>query len=213
MMTIDEELAAHTSNLVKRVGADTVAVLVDGQVGEARVIVEGAFRKGQQAPEFELPDANGKTVTLESRLKSGPTVVTFYRGGWCPYCNIALRALQLCLPEIKQHGGSLIAISPELPDQSFNTREKLELGFDVLSDQGNVVASRFGLVYRVSDAARQQLLRLGRDLVASNGNERWELPITATYVINPKGVIVFDHVDADYRKRLDPSLIVKVLRG
>ena len=212
MTTIHEELAAHTSNVQKRIGVDAYANLVNGQVGEARVIAEGALRTGQQVPEFELPDAEGKLVTLASRLEQGPVVLTFYRGGWCPYCNIALRALQSCLSEIKQHGAGLIAISPELPDQSLSTREKLHLGFDVLSDRDNFVARQFGLVYRVSDAARQRLLGLGRDLVAHNGNESWELPITGTYVIHPNRVIAFDHIDADYRNRLDPALIVNVLR-
>jgi peroxiredoxin len=212
MTTLKEELAAYTSNLIARTGADAAAILFEGQIGAARMIVGSALRKDQQAPEFELPDANGKPVALGGRLKNGPVVLTFYRGGWCPYCNIALRALKLCLPEIQRHGGSLIAISPELPDQSLNTQEKLQLGFDVLSDQGNIVARRFGLVYRVADAAQERLLALGRDLVAHNGSPTWELPITATYVINPNGMIVFDHVDADYRNRLDPAVIVEVLK-
>ena len=213
MTTIKEELDAYTANLVARTGADAAAILFDGQIGQARTIVNSALGKGQQAPSFELPDADGKLITLGSRLKKGPVVVTFYRGGWCPYCNIALRALQSHLPEIKRLGGSLVAISPELPDQSLSTREKLELGFDVLSDHDNVVARRFGLVFRVSDAARQRLLELGRDLVAHNGSQTWELPITATYVVNPNGFIVFAHVDADYRDRLDPELIVEALRN
>ena len=158
MTTIKEELDAYTANLVARMGANAAAILFDGQIGEARTIVNGARGKGQQAPSFELPDADGKLITLASRLKQGPVVVTFYRGGWCPYCNIALRALQSHLREIKRYGGSLVAISPERPDQSLNTREKLELGFDVLSDHDNIVARRFGLVYHVSDAARERLL-------------------------------------------------------
>ena len=213
MTTIKEELDAYTANLVARTGANAAAILFDGQIGEARTIVNGALGKGQQAPSFELPDADGKLITLGSRLKSGSVVVTFYRGGWCPYCNIALRALQSHLPEIKRYGGSLVAISPERPDQSLNTREKLELGFDVLSDHDNIVARRFGLVYHVSDAARERLLELGRDLVAHNGSQTWELPITATYVVDPNGLIVFAHIDADYRDRLDPALIVEALRG
>ena len=213
MATIKEELAAYTANLVARTGAGAAAILFDGQIGQARTIVSGALGKGQQAPSFELPDAHGQLITLESRLKQGPVVLTFYRGGWCPYCNIALRALQSHLPEIKRPGASLIAISPERPDQSLSTREKLALGFDVLSDHDNVVARRFDLVYRVSDAARQRLLALGRDLVAHNGTESWELPVTATYVINPNRLIGFAHVDADYRDRLDPALIVEALRS
>ena len=213
MTMIKNELDAHTSKIVARLGADAAAILFDGQIGQARTVVNGALDKGQKAPSFELPDADGNLIALGSRLNNGPVVVTFYRGGWCPYCNIALRALQSHMPEIKRLGGSLIAISPELPDQSLSTREKLALGFDVLSDHDNVVARRFGLVYRVSDAARQRLLALGRDLVAHNGSQTWELPITATYVINPNGLIVFAHVDADYRDRIDPALIVEALRN
>jgi len=213
MTMIKDELDAHTAKIVTRLGADAAAILFDGQIGRARTVVNGALDKGQKAPSFELPDADGNLIALGSRLNNGPVVVTFYRGGWCPYCNIALRALQSHMPEIKRLGGSLIAISPELPDQSLSTREKLALGFDVLSDHDNVVARRFGLVYRVSDAARQRLLALGRDLVAHNGSQTWELPITATYVINPNGLIVFAHVDADYRDRIDPALIVEALRN
>jgi peroxiredoxin len=213
MTTIQDELAAYTANLVARTGPDAAAILFEGQIGEARRVVDRALREGQVGPEFELPDADGLLVALGSRLEQGPAVVTFYRGGWCPYCNIALRSLQSYLPQIKNIGGSLIAISPELPDQSLSTREKLELGFDVLSDHDNAVARRFGLVYRVSDSARQRLLALGRDLVAHNGTQTWELPITATYVIRPDRMIVFDHVDADYRDRLDPALIVEALQG
>ncbi len=173
----------------------------------------GAPAQDQIAPAFRLPSADGELVALEDRLKNEPAVVTFYRGGWCPYCNIALRGLQSHLPEIMKLGASLIAISPELPDQTCNTREKLALEFDVLSDRDSVVARRYGLVHRVADAARQRLLALGRDLVRHNGSDAWELPVTATYIINQRGMVKFAHVAADYRSRLDPSLIVKVLQG
>ncbi len=213
MSSIEEQLAAYTASLLVRLGAGAAGTLFEGQIGAARKVVNGALRKGHKAPDFELPDAEGKAVTLRSRLDRGPVVVTFYRGGWCPYCNIALRALQARLPDIEHLGASLIAISPERPDQSLSTRDKLAIGFDVLSDQDNVVARGFGLVYRVSSAAREKLLELGRDLVAHNGSESWELPVTATYVIGHNGVIVFDHVDADYRKRLEPSSVIEVLQA
>jgi peroxiredoxin len=208
---IKDELAAYTANIIKRVGAEQAEVLFRGQIGEAGRVAGKALRRGQVSPRFALPSATGAIVSLEERLSYGPIIVTFYRGGWCPYCNIALRALQSRLPEIKSLGGSLIAISPEVPDQSLSTTEKLALEFDVLSDADNSVARLFGLVYRISDAARERLQAFGRDLVAHNGTDRWELPITATYVINQEGLIVFDHVDADYRERLDPATIVNAV--
>lgn len=209
---IEDDLAAYTANLVSRIGPEAAEVLFAGQIGEARNVLDGALRKGQRAPEFELPNASGERVTLASLLERGPLVLSFYRGGWCPYCNIALRALQSRLPEMKRLGATLAAVSPEIPDQSLNTQEKLALEFEVLSDADNVVARRFGLVYRASEEARAKLLSLGRDLVAHNGTAAWELPVTATYVIATDGMIVFDHVDADYRVRLEPAEIVGALR-
>ena len=209
---IEDDLAAYTANLVSRIGQEAAEGLFAGQIGQARGVLDGAVRKGQRAPDFDLPNANSERVTLSSLLERGPLVLTFYRGGWCPYCNIALRALQSQFPEIKRLGASLAAISPEIPDQSLTTQEKLALEFEVLSDADNVVARRFGLVYRVSDEARKTLLSLGRDLVAHNGTDAWELPVTATYVVARDGMIVFDHVDADYRVRLDPAAIIEALR-
>ena len=208
---VKDELAAYTANIIKRVGVEQADVLFRGQIGEAGRVAGKALRRGQVSPRFALPSATGAIVPLEERLAYGPNIVTFYRGGWCPYCNIALRALQSRLPEIKSLGGSLIAISPEVPDQSLSTTEKLALEFDVLSDADNSVARLFGLVYRISDAARERLQAFGRDLVAPNGTDSWELPITATYVINQEGLIVFDHVDADYRERLDPATVVNAV--
>jgi peroxiredoxin len=210
---IKDELAAHTAKIIKRVGAEQAEVLFRGQIGEAGLVAGTALRRGQVSPGFALPSATGAIVSLGERLAYGPVIVTFYRGGWCPYCNIALRALQSRLPEIRSLGGSLIAISPEVPDQSLSTAEKLALEFDVLSDADNSVARLFGLVYRISDAARERLQAFGRDLVAHNGTDRWELPITATYVVNQEGLIVFDHVEADYRERLDPAAILNVVAG
>ena len=137
---VKDELAAYTANIIKRVGVEQADVLFRGQIGEAGRVAGKALRRGQVSPRFALPSATGAIVSLEERLAYGPIIVTFYRGGWCPYCNIALRALQSRLPEIKSLGGSLIAISPEVPDQSLSTTEKLALEFDVLSDADNFVA-------------------------------------------------------------------------
>jgi peroxiredoxin len=210
---IKDELAAYTAKIIERQGAEQAEVLFRGQIGEADRVAGKALRRGQVSPMFALPSATGTIVSLGERLTHGSVIVTFYRGGWCPYCNIALHALQSRLQEIKSLGGSLIAISPEVPDQSLSTTEKLALEFDVLSDADNSVARLFGLVYRISDAARERLQAFGRDLASHNGTDSWELPITATYVINQKGLIVFHHVEADYRERLDPATIVEAVEG
>ena len=167
---------------------------------------------GDRAPDFELPNASGKRVKLSALLEHGPVVVTWYRGAWCPYCNIALRGFQKVLPEIKAEGASLVAVSPQTPDNSLTTVEKDGLGFEVLSDRGNKVAHTFGVAYKVPAVVVEQLK--GRlDLSKYNGDSSNELPLGATYVIDRQGVIRYAFVDGDYRKRAEPSAVVAALRG
>ncbi|MEM9656723.1 MAG: peroxiredoxin-like family protein [Planctomycetota bacterium] len=164
-----------------------------------------------QAPPFALPDAAGNQVELHSLLGEGPVVLTFYRGGWCPYCNIELRALQAALPEISAHGATLVAVSPQTPDQSLSTAEKNELEFAVLSDVGNRAAREYGLVFTLPEALRPIYADFGIDLPAHNGDDSFELPAPATYVIDRHGKIRYAFVNADYRRRAEPSDIVASL--
>ena len=140
-------------------------------------------------------------------------MVTFYRGGWCPYCNLQLRAYQQSLGEITALGGKLIAISPQLPDGSLSTAELNKLSFDVLSDIGNHVARSFGLVYALPDELRAALTANNKALPGINGDDSWELPLPATYVIAPDRKIVLAEVELDYRERLEPEAIVAALRS
>jgi peroxiredoxin len=175
-------------------------------------VVEKALKVGDHAPDFELPDATGKKVKLATLLTHGPVVVTWYRGGWCPYCNISLRGFHKSLPEIRATGASLVAISPEMPDNSLNTKEKNHLEFEGLSDQGSKVARAYGVSYKIPKVISEQFK--GRlDLTKYNGDDSGELPLGATYVIDSDGIIRYAFVDADYRKRAEPSDIVAVLRG
>ncbi len=174
--------------------------------------IDKALKVGDRAPEFALPDATGKTVKLSELLARGPVVVTWYRGGWCPYCNIALRGFHKSLPEIRAAGANLVAISPETPDNSMSTAEKNHLDFAVLSDRGNKVARAYGVAYKIPEVIADQFK--GRlDLAKHNGDDSGELPLGATYVIDRDGVIRFAFVDADYRKRAEPSDVVAALRG
>ncbi|MEM0924882.1 MAG: peroxiredoxin-like family protein [Planctomycetota bacterium] len=168
---------------------------------------------GQIAPGFKLPDANGNTIELSSLLDNGPVVLTFYRGGWCPYCNIELRALQSALPQIQSQGASLVAVSPQTPDQSLSTAEKNELEFRVLSDFGNQVAADYGLVFSLPEPLRPIYADFGIDLPAYNGDETFELPVPATYVIDREGYVRYAFVNADYRRRAEPSDIVAALES
>ncbi len=174
---------------------------------------ESAIAVGEIAPNFTLPDATGKTVSLHSRLDEGPVVLSFYRGGWCPFCNLELQALQALLPEIKSLGANLIGISPETPDTSMTTVEKQQLQFDVLSDAGNKTARDYGLIFTVYEEMRPLYLKWGLDVPASNGDDSWELPVPATYVIDTKGVARTAHVDKDYTKRMEPGQVLAALRN
>jgi len=174
-------------------------------------IARRAVKAGGRAPDFRLPDARGGHVQLRDLLAKGPAVVSFYRGGWCPYCNLELRALQNALPAIAQLGAELVAISPQTPDESLSTAEKNQLAFPVLSDIGSAIAKRYGVAFDLAEELRPIYTRSGHALPDKNGDDNWILPIPATYVVDRNGVIVLAFIDVDYRNRLEPAEIVAML--
>lgn len=174
--------------------------------------LEDALSLGDTAPDFTLPEARGRSFTLSEVLRDGPVVLTFYRGGWCPYCNIQLRAYQAALPEIRQLKATLAAISPQTPDASLSTAEKDALEFDVLSDHGNEVGRAFGLVYKLAPELREVMKGNGKPLSQFNGDDSWDLPVPATYVVAPNGRIALAYVETDHRQRLASEDILIALR-
>jgi peroxiredoxin len=210
---VRKELEEFREKASKNAPADRLRVYEQGieEVRKSGVIAK-ALRVGDRAPDFELPNAAGKEVKLSELIARGPVVLTWYRGGWCPYCNIALRGFHKSLPEIQAAGATLVALSPEMPDKSMSTAEKNHLDFEVLSDRGNKVAHAFGVAYRIPKVVADQFK--GRlDLAKYNGDDSGELPLGATYVIDRDGVIRYAFVDADYRKRAEPSDVIAALRG
>jgi peroxiredoxin len=174
---------------------------------------DASLKEGDHVAVFTLTGARGEVVRLQSLLATGPVVISFYRGGWCPYCNIELRGLQRRLPEIKALGASLIAISPELPDNSLSTAEKNNLSFAVLSDVGNIVARRFGIVFRLPASLLATYEASDHALSKMNGaTGAEELPMPATFVVDGSGAIRLAFVEEDYTQRLDPEVIVQALR-
>jgi peroxiredoxin len=168
---------------------------------------------GMRAPTFSAQTKDGVLRTFSPESYQKPTVVIFYRGGWCPYCNIQLRAYQAALPEMVALGARLVAISPQLPDGSLSTAETNELTFDVLSDVGNTVARRFGLVYALPEEFRAALRSNNKALPGINGDESWELPVPAVYVIARDRRVAFAAIDVDYRNRLEPEAILAALKS
>jgi peroxiredoxin len=171
-----------------------------------------ALTVGDKAPAFELNDANSSYVSLASLLERGPLVLTFYRGFWCPYCNLELEALQEALADIRDRGASLVAISPQTASNSRRAIQEKHLGFPILFDPGNQVAASFGLRYKLPDYLIE-LYRDGfkNDLAVTNGDPSWTLPMPARYIIAKSGNIAYSEVNPDYTKRPDPSELLPIL--
>ncbi len=175
-------------------------------------IAERTLNEGDELPQINLPNAVGKSINVNSMLKDGPVVISFYRGAWCPYCNLELKALQQALPEIKLLDAQLIAISPNTPDNSISSIEKHGLEFEVLTDAGNKIAKEFRLVFNLAEELRPIYKQFNFDIPKYNGDESWELPIPATYIVNTDGKIMHAFVNADYTKRIEPTEIISKLK-
>lgn len=212
-MALAQDLANQRAQSKAKIPADAQTVMARA-TEELRLsgILDQVLTVGDRIPDVALPNATGETVSVQQLLTQGPVVISFYRGQWCPYCNLELHALQSALPEITAQGATLVAISPQTPDNSLSTAEKNDLTFEVLSDVGNRVARSFGLVFEVPANLRPIYESFGIDLPAHNGDQSYELPIPVTYVVAQDGAIVYAFVDVDYTQRLEPSDIVEALK-
>lgn len=212
-MSLTQDLTNYRHQMQTSFPAETLALFdqaTDDLVQSG--IVDRSLTVGEKAPDFALPNAVGETVRLHDLLARGPVVISFYRGEWCPYCNLELRALEQALPEITALGATLVAISPQTPDHSLSTAEKLNLSFQVLSDDGNQAARAFGLVFQVPEALRSVYESRGIDLPAHNGDASFALPIPATYVLDADGAVRLAFADPDYTTRLEPAEVMTALR-
>jgi peroxiredoxin len=211
-MTLQANLKAITEGVRQQAPAEVFAAI---EAANAKLEISGiagrALKAGDRIPDFDLPDATGKVVRSADLLAAGPLVISFYRGSWCPYCSLELKTLQQNLSEFRARGATLVAISPQTPDESLTTKQKNELAFPVLSDAGSKVARKFGLVFTLDETLKPIFKAFGIDLLAHNGVDTWELPIPATYVVAKSGKIVSACVDVDYRNRAEPAEILKSL--
>ena len=170
-----------------------------------------ALKVGDVAPEFTLPDPDGNQVSSRALLASGPLVVSFYRGVWCPYCNYELTALEGVRSQIEARGASLVAISQQLAPNSRKSQRQNGLGFPILSDHAGELAAQFNLRWTLPEYLRVAHRTLGADLPQFNGEDSWTLPMSARYVIAQDGTIVYAEVNGDYTRRPEPSLMFPVL--
>ncbi|MGZ4815771.1 MAG: peroxiredoxin-like family protein [Terriglobales bacterium] len=167
---------------------------------------------GAKAPVFELPEHNGKIVSSSDLLAKGKLVLCFIRGRWCPFCVGQMEAMNVVVPQIEQAGASLAAISPQTVKQSFFMHDQHKLRFPLLSDAGNKVARQFGLTYRVPTPQEAVYRRAFVNLPFTNGDDSWELPIPATYILDRDGTVLYASANEDYTERPDPTEVVKFLQ-
>ena len=168
---------------------------------------------GDKAPDFSLSNAINNTVKLSDLLKKGKVVLSFYRGSWCPYCNLQLIHYQNSLTEIQKLGAQLVAISPQTPDESLSIKEKNNLNFEVLSDNGNIITRKYTTVFKSADAPIDTLAALGFDFDSHYSDDSRELPIPAIFIIEKEGTISFaESLGGDYRNRVDASVIINALK-
>ena len=194
------EAAQADSQWKKLSGEDARAAKPARSSKSDSILPAAPMAVGDKAPDFTLPDAKGQQVSLTTLLAEGPVVLTWYRGGWCPYCNKQLSDYQASLADMKAMKAQLVAISPQTPDNSLTTLEKNNLAFAVLSDQGNQTAKQYGLAYTLpADVVARYKNHF--DLAKYNGDNTDQLPLTATYVIDKQGVIRYAFVNEDYTKR------------
>lgn len=211
--SLNAELQALSDEFATKFPAEMRAAFAQGIEDVRRTgLVETAKNVGETAPAGELTATIGETVTAESLWADGPVVVSFYRGGWCPYCNLQLKALQRSLGELEGAGARLVAIAPELSEKAAETTAKNRLEFTVLTDRDNRLAKAFGIVFELPEVIRPIYeQRIG--LAGFNGNDDSELPLAATYVIDSEGVIRWAFLDADYKKRAEPADILAAVRA
>jgi peroxiredoxin len=212
-MSMQQALAEQQATVQERLGEKFGVITRELERIRTSGALDRPLNVGQSSPDFTLPDAFGNEVSLRTLRSEGPVVVSFYRGEWCPYCNIELRGLQEALPKMREFGATLIAISPEKPDHGIVAAEKNHLTFSVLSDLGNKVVREFGIVFQVGQELREFSKNVFKnDIALRNGDESYELPVPATFVIDKVGVICFAHADVDYMLgRAEPDAVVAAL--
>ncbi|MBW4564456.1 MAG: AhpC/TSA family protein [Mojavia pulchra JT2-VF2] len=212
-MNLAQELANVSVQAQNHIPAEKLAIIEQAteQLRQSGIL-DHSLKIGNYVPDFALPNATGKMIQLKQLLATGPVVISFFRGTWCRFCNLELKALQEVWPEIQASGASLVAISPQTPDYSLSTVEDNTLSFEILSDVGNQVARNFGIVYQIPKSMRSVMQDFDVDLPVYNKDETYELPIPATYIIAPDSTVAYAFVEPDFTKRLEPANIVDTQR-
>lgn len=223
-MSLNEQIQGLIQNFRENLPLELTALLEQG-AGEISglPIIENALNVGDKAPNFRLKNYDGETRSLADYLKDGPVVLTFYRGLWCPYCNLQLAAYNSRLGDIKALGANLVAISPEgaegykvvqnseMPKEAKDTVIAAP-DFDVLHDAGTTLARQYGLTFTLPEAHKNLLGMMKVDIEKANGDDTYTFADPATYIIGTDGMIKWAFIPNNYRKRAEPDSIIEQLK-
>ncbi|KAA1159972.1 peroxiredoxin-like family protein [Pseudoalteromonas distincta] len=213
-MSLKAQIDAYNVQKDAKLPADVLALMnTTNEELIAQHIKDNALQIGQKVENFSLANHNGENIELADLLKKGPVIISFYRGGWCPYCNLELKALNDFLPQFKTQSAQLVAISPQLPDETLSTAQKNDLEFDVLCDVSNKVAEQFGLLFTLDERIQALYTQFGIDFEHYYGDKSFKLPLPATYVINQEGVITYAFLSEDYTLRAEPIDVMTALKS
>jgi len=214
-MSLQDQLDAFKAEFEGKRAAPEVLTIMHRATADliATGQTDRALKAGDPAPGFALPDGDGSLVRSADLLARGPLVLTFYRGVWCPYCNMDLKAIEAAAPDIRALGAGLVAISPQVAANIRKARRDNGLSFPILSDNGNAVADQFGLRFRLPNDLIDVYKGFGNDLAVGNGEPSWTLPMPARFVIGRDGVIAYAEVNPDYTRRPDPEELIPTLRS
>ena len=213
-MLLSEILAEAAAQAATMMPPEAMATMAKAAADlEAAGVGNTALKAGDVLPAAVLTSATGAEVRIADLLAKGPLIINFYRGGWCPYCNLELRAYQDILGEIHAAGAQLVAVTPQNPDESLSTIEKNALKFAVLTDAGNAFARTLGITFELSAEVQGLYRSFGLDLPERNPGAGWSLPIPAVYVADRSGKIILAHVERDYTTRLEPAEALAAIKS
>jgi peroxiredoxin len=213
-MALQDKLNEYKANFEKNAPPEALEVMHRATVDLRNSgILDRALKVGDKAPEFELENTSGELIRSKDILSERLMVLTFYRGKWWPYCNLELEALQNAVSDFTSLGANLVAISPQLAEYNRMLAKAKKLTFEILSDPGNLVAGKFGLVYALPEDLRKIYLQFGIDVPKHNGDDSWTLPLASRFIIDRETVIRYAEMDVDYTIRPDPEHTIKVLKS
>ncbi|WP_224490363.1 peroxiredoxin-like family protein [Robertkochia flava] len=212
-MSLTEKLNALNQANRNKIPEEALSVMDQATlILKEKAITDTILKTGASFPDATLTDPHHQPVSLRKEIEGTKTIISFYRGGWCPYCNLELRSMQEELENFKALGAQLIAISPETPDNSLSTTEKNNLNFKVFSDKDHELAKKAGLVFQVPESLKEVYSTFGIDLETSQGNSDWNLPVPATFILDETGIVRYVYANEDYTKRAEPKALEDALK-